>query len=134
MCIEETASCNFFSKVARQVAIPTPFVAQGSFSSQALGKTLEWYQYIDSFNNTLCAFDKASADIPSSEGDLKGPEAGYILLTSATTSKIGKNVLIASQEIGEGTGIRAISQNLEGRALFGPATADNLDNSLGAPV
>ena len=95
---------------------------------------MEWYQYIDSFNNTLCAFVKASADIPSSEGDLKVLEAGYILLSSASTSKIGKDALIASQEIGEGIGISAISWNLEGRALFGPATADKLDNSLGAPV
>jgi hypothetical protein len=114
LCIEETVSCDFFSKVARLVAIPTPSVAQGSFSSQALGKTLEWYQYIDSSNNTVCAFVKASADIPSSERDLKGPEAGYILLTSASTSEIGKDVLIASQEIGEGTGIRAISWTLRG--------------------
>src|SRR5687768_12410007 len=125
----ETVSCDFFSKVARLVGIPTLSVAQGSFSSQACGKTLEWYQYIDSSNKTICAFVKASADIPSSEGDLKGPKAGYILLTSATTSEIGKDVLIASQEIREGTGIRAISWNLKGHALFGPVTADNLDNS-----
>ena len=134
MCIEKTVSCNFFSKVVRQVAIPSPSVAQGSFSSQALGKTLEWLQYIDSFNNTLCAFVKAFADIPSSEGDLKVLEAGYFLLSSASTSKIEIGRAYCLSEIGEGTGIRAISWNLEGRALFGPATADNLDNSLGAPV
>ena len=44
----------------------------------------------------MCAFVKAFADIPSSEGDLKVLEAGYILLSSASTSKIVKDVLIAS--------------------------------------
>jgi hypothetical protein len=82
--------CNFFSKVARLVAIPTPAVTQGSFSSQALGKTLVWYKYIAKTNNTVCAFVKAFADIPSSEGDLKVLEAGYILLSSASTSRIDK--------------------------------------------
>ena len=71
-------------------------MTQGSFSSQALEKKLFWYKYIDSTNNTVCAFVKASADIPSSEGDLKVLEAEYILLFSASTSKIVKDVLIAS--------------------------------------
>ena len=32
-----------------------------------------------------------AADIPSSEGDLKGLEVGYILLTKVTTSRIAKD-------------------------------------------
>ena len=70
--------------------IPTPAVTQGSFSSQALEKRVVWYKYIVKANNTVCAFVNASADIPSSEGDLKVLEAGYTLLSSASTSKIDK--------------------------------------------
>ena len=39
----------------------------------------------------MCAFVKVFADIPSSEGDWKRLEAGYILLTSVTTSEIEKD-------------------------------------------
>ena len=70
--------------------ILTPAVTQGSFSSQALEKKLVWYKYIVRDNNTVCAFVKASVDIPSSEGDLKVLEAGYILLSGASTSRIDK--------------------------------------------
>ena len=99
--------------------IPTPAVAQGSFSSQALEKTLVWYEYIDTTNNTVCAFVKAFADIPSSEGDLKVLEAGYILLSSASTSKIDKGRAYCLFPLEGGTWIRAISWSLEGRALSG---------------
>ena len=67
----------------------------------------------------MCAFVKASADIPSSEGDLKVLEAGYILLSSASTSRIDKGRTYCLSAFGEGTWIRAISWSLEGRALFG---------------
>ena len=100
--------------------ILTPAVTQGSFSSQALEKRLVWYKYIDKTNNTVCAFVKASADIPSSEGDLKVLEAGYILLSSASTSRIDKGRAYCLSAFGEGTWIRAISWSLEGHALFGP--------------
>ena len=82
----------------------------------------------------MCAFVKASADIPSSEGDLKVLEAGYILISSASTLRIDKRRAYCLFPLEGGTWIRAISWRLEGRALSGPARADNLDNSLGAPV
>jgi hypothetical protein len=92
LCIRETVSCTFISKGARLVEIPTQLWLIG-LSVLKLLRRQEWYQYIAKTNNTVCAFVKASADIPSFEGDLKGLEAGYILLTSAAASEIGKDVL-----------------------------------------
>ena len=99
--------------------IPTPAVTQGSFSSQALEKRLVWYKDIVKANNTVCAFVKAFADIPSSEGDLKVLEAGYILLSSASTLRIDKRRAYCLFPLEGGTWIRAISWSLEGRALSG---------------
>ena len=100
--------------------IPTPAVAQRYFSSQALDMRLVWYKYIVKANNTVCAFVKACVDIPSSEGDLKVLEAGYILLSSASTLRIDKGHTYCLFPLEGGTWIRAISWSLEGRALFRP--------------
>ena len=85
----------------------------------------------------MCAFVKASADIPSSEGDLKGPEAGYILLTSAATSRIGKDALIAPAHLYWGYMDKSYQLELRGVCSIWMSVLDtqaNLDNSLFAPV